>query len=99
MVQGLIVDDNIIEIQAAERIRGYKVFTLTEPSRLVIDIPNGVSGPKLENMRIDRLGIATVRYESHPEYLRIFLDSTQGRILPYRVEETDKSLKIIITNP
>jgi hypothetical protein len=99
VVQGLNVDDNIIEIQATERIRDYKVFTLTEPSRLVIDIPNGLSGPKLENIRIDRLGIATVRYENHPEYLRIFLDSTQGRILPYRVEETDKSLKIIITNP
>jgi outer membrane beta-barrel protein len=99
LVTGLNVDDNMIEIQATERIRDYKVFTLTEPSRLVIDIPNGVGGAKLENIRIDKLGIATARFENHPDYLRIFLDSTQWRILPYRIEESDKSLKIIITTP
>jgi outer membrane beta-barrel protein len=80
-------------------VHGLNVFTLTEPSRLVIDIPNGVSGFKLKNIRIDKLGIATVRFENHPDYLRIFLDATQGRILPYRIEESDKSLKIIITTP
>lgn len=99
LVSGLNVDDNMIEIFASERIRDYNVFTLTEPSRLVIDIPNAVSGFNLKSIRIDKLGIATVRFESHPEYLRIFLDAAQWRILPYRVEESDKSLKIIITTP
>jgi len=99
MVTGLNVDDNMIEILATERIRNYNVFTLTEPSRLVIDIPNGVSGFRLKSIRVDKLGIATVRFENHPDYLRIFLDATQWRILPYRIEESGRSLKIIITTP
>jgi len=99
LVNGLNVDDNMIEIVATERIRDYKVFTLTDPSRLVVDIPNAVSGFKLKNIRIDKLGIATVRFENNSEFLRIFLDATQWRILPYRVEESEKSLKIIITTP
>jgi outer membrane beta-barrel protein len=99
LVNGLNVDDNMIEIIATERIRDYKVFTLTDPSRLVVDISNAVSGFKLKNIRIDKLGIATVRFENNPEFLRIFLDATQWRILPYRVEESEKSLKIIITTP
>ena len=89
----------MIEIIATESIKDYKIFTLTEPSRLVIDIPNAVSSFKLENISIDKLGIGAVRFESNPDYLRIFLDATQWRILPYRVEVADKSLKIIITTP
>jgi outer membrane beta-barrel protein len=99
MVTGLNSDNNMIEIQATERIRDYDVFTLTDPSRLVIDIPNAVSGFKQNNFRIDKLGISTVRFESHPEFLRIFLDADQWRILPYRIEESDKILKVIITTP
>lgn len=99
LVYGLKVVDNMIEIIANEHIKDYKIFTLTEPSRLVVDIRNAVSGFKLENFSIDKLGIAAVRFENHPGYLRIFLDASQSRILPYRVEEADKSLKIIITTP
>jgi hypothetical protein len=99
LVNGLDVVDNSIEIIATEPVRDYKIFTLTEPSRLVIDIPNAVSGFNLKNIRIDKLGVAAVRFENYPDYLRIFLDATQWRILPYRIEESDKSLKVIITNP
>jgi outer membrane beta-barrel protein len=99
LVYGLKVVDNMIEFIATESIKDYKIFTLTEPSRLVIDIPDAVSGFMQENISIDKLGISVVRFENNPGYLRIFLDATQWRILPYRVEEADKSLKIIITTP
>jgi len=96
-VTGLCFKDNALEILASERIRKYDVFTLSQPSRLVIDISNAASGFKAKFIQANRLGIARVRFESYPDYLRMFLDAEQGLILPYRVEETDGSLKIIIT--
>lgn len=99
LITGLNVELNTIEIMATGQIRDYKLLTLSEPSRLVIEIPNAVSGFKQKSIQIDKLGIAAARFESHPDYLRIFLDATQWRIIPYRIEETDRSLKIIITTP
>jgi hypothetical protein len=99
MITGMKIDQNVLEIMATERIRDYKVFTLSQPSRLVIDIPNTISGLSVTRILVDRLGIATVRLESYPDYLRIFLDAKEGRLIPYRIEETDKGLKVIITTP
>ncbi|NVN90325.1 MAG: outer membrane beta-barrel protein [Desulfuromonadales bacterium] len=96
LVTGLCVRDNALEILSSERIRKYEIFTLSQPSRLVADITNAASGFK-NVIPVNSLGIATVRFESYPETLRIFLNASQGRILPYRVEETDKSLRIIMT--
>ena len=97
LVTGLCAQDNALEILSTERIRKFDVFTLSQPSRLVIDINNAVSGFKLNSIPFNNLGIATVRFETYPEFLRIFLNAVQGRILPYRVEETDKSLRLIMT--
>ncbi len=96
-VTGICLRESAVEIQAGERIRKYGVFTLAQPSRLVIDISNAASGFKAGTIRTNRLGIAAVRFENYPEFLRIFLDAGQGRILPYRVEESDPCLRIIMT--
>jgi outer membrane beta-barrel protein len=97
IITGLRAEENALEIQANERIRNYSVFTLTQPSRLVIDINNAVSGFSKTSILIDKVGLATLGFESYPDYLRIFLNAGQGRILPYRVQEGEKSLKIIMT--
>ena len=97
LVNGLCFRENALEILASEQIRKYDVFTLSQPSRLVIDISNAASGFKAKFIQTNHLGIAKIRFESYPDYLRIFLDAVQGLILPYRVEETGGSMKIIIT--
>lgn len=99
LITGMRVDKNEFEIIATEPIRNYKLFTLSQPSRLVVDIANGESGFILKKVVINRLGIATVRFESYPEYLRIFFDAAQGRMIPYKIEETATGLKIIVTGP
>jgi len=99
LVTGMRVNKNEFEIIATEPIRDYKVFTLSQPSRLVVDIANGESGFILKKIVINRLGIATVRFEAYPEYLRMFFDAAQGRMIPYRIEETTTGLKIIVTSP
>ena len=99
LITGLKVEGDALEIMASGRIADYKIFTLTQPSRLVIDIGNAVSGFRAPSITLNRLGIAAVRFESYPDYLRIYLDGAEGRLIPYRVEETDKGLKIIVTTP
>ncbi|HEX9080113.1 MAG TPA: outer membrane beta-barrel protein [Desulfuromonadaceae bacterium] len=98
LIRGLKVEDNALEIMASGRI-SYTIFTLPQPSRLVIDINDAVSGFHAPSITLNRLGIAAVRFESHPEYLRIYLDGAEGRLIPYRVEETGTGLKIIVTTP
>src|SRR5512133_103676 len=99
LITGLNVEQSTIEILASGPIRDYSLITLSDPSRLVIDIPNAVSGFKQNSIPIDKCGIALLRFESHPDFLRIYLDATQWRIIPYRLEESDTGLKIIITTP
>lgn len=99
LITGLQVERDSISILASGQIRDYKLLTLSDPSRLVIDIPDAVSGFERKNIPIDKLGISAARFESHPGHLRIFLDATQWRIIPYRIEEAGASLKIVITTP
>ena len=46
---------------------------------------------------VHKLGIAAVRFGSYPDHLRLVFDAEQGVLLPYRIEETDKGLKIIMS--
>lgn len=96
MVTGIRIDRNALEIIATGRIGNYKVFTLSQSSRLVIDIPNAVSGFEANRIPIHNLGIAAVRLWSYPDYLRVVLDAEQSELLPYRIEGTEKGLKIIV---
>jgi hypothetical protein len=98
LISGLNVEQNGLEIVASERIRDYRVLTLTQPSRLVIEIPNGVSGFTEKSVAVNRLGIATVSFENSPDLQRIILEGAQGRLIPYRIQETAKGLKVIVTN-
>ncbi len=99
LITGLKQDKNFLEILASERIRDYRVITLSQPSRLVIEIANAVHGFKADSIAINRLGIATAAFGSFPGYLRITFTATQGRLIPYRIEETATGLKIIVTSP
>jgi outer membrane beta-barrel protein len=99
MVTGYKIVENALEILATERIRDYKVYTLVQPSRLVVDIKNGLNGFRANSILINRVGITTVRMEDGSDYLRIVLDAAEENLLPYRIEETEKGLKVIITKP
>lgn len=98
LVTDLTVENVSIEIRAEERIEDYTIYTLTGPSRLVIEISNAVFRLGTNNVVINKFGISNARFEHHPKFLRIFLDAVYGRIIPYRIEETDASLNIILSN-
>jgi hypothetical protein len=99
LITGLALEQNGLEIVAGERITSYRVLTLTQPSRLVIEIDNCVSGFAQKSVKINRLGIATVNFENSSGGLRVILEGgSRMQLIPYRIQETTKGLKVIITN-
>ena len=55
------------------------IFTLTEPDRLVIDLPEATLGTQLPNETFDTGVVERIRYAQHgDEYLRVVLDLRQS---------------------
>jgi hypothetical protein len=99
LVSVIKTNHGLIEIHGSERIVKYDVYTLTRPSRLVIEIKNAVSRDGDITIPINKFGISNARFENTPKFLRIIFDAAQGRILPYKIEESNPSLNIIGTTP
>ncbi len=100
LITDLKSDSVMIEIHAKTRIKDYTVITLASPSRLVVELKNAESRLG-EKIVINKLGIKEALFENNPAFLKITLEAAQGRIIPipYRIEETDASLNIVITSP
>jgi OOP family OmpA-OmpF porin len=94
MVTGVAVSQNMLEITTAGRIRNYTSFTLTQPSRLVIDIRDAVNGLGAKKIPVDWAGVTMVRFGSYPDHLRVVLDAAQSEFPSHRIEETGTGLKI-----
>lgn len=99
LISVIKTNHGLIEIHGSERIIKYDVYTLTRPSRLVIEIRNAVSRDGDITIPINKFGISNARFENTPKFLRIIFDASQGRILPYKIEESNPSLNIIGTTP
>lgn len=96
-ISGIRMEKNALEIIANEPIRNYRVFTLTQPSRLLIDINNFTNGLGVDNIPMHRLGVSSIRVVGNGDSVRIILEAAQGDILPYRIQETPQGLKVILT--
>jgi outer membrane beta-barrel protein len=99
MLTGLTIDQNALEITTTAQVKSYKTFTLSQPSRLVIDINDAINGLGASRVPVHKFGILAVRLGTHPNFLRIVLDPEQGKLLPYRVVETAAGLKVIMATP
>lgn len=96
MITGLKINGNTLEIAATGRLANYGVFSLSQPSRLVLDMPNTVNGMGTNRIPVHKLGIATIRFGSHADSLRVVLDSSQSELFPYKIEDTEKGIRIIM---
>jgi hypothetical protein len=99
MITGMKIEGNALVISATGRLVNYKVFTLAQPSRLILDLANTVNGMGTDNLAIHKLGIASVRFGTYPDSLRMVLDAEQSELFPYRIEEIENGLKIVMTIP
>lgn len=88
-----------LEIAVSGPVDNYKVFTLKDPARLVIDlfgVRNGVAGRKVT---IDAFGVASARIGEYPDKTRIVFDAAQTLLPAYEVVRTDSGIKLAMTPP
>ncbi|PNT94204.1 N-acetylmuramoyl-L-alanine amidase [Clostridium thermosuccinogenes] len=77
---------------------GYNVFRLTDPDRIVIDIPNASVPEKQGTIKVDSGRISTVRYAQHNSSTARVVIDTKG--LPhYSIAEKDGQLIIDVQSP
>lgn len=84
------------EIVTAGTVAGYKTFALTKPPRLVIDVV-GAKSVMAGKIQLRGFGIKGARIGTYHGKLRIVLDGLR-EISPYRIEKTERGLKIIMRN-
>ena len=65
-------------------MESFKVFKLTQPDRLVIDIPKTRSALANKTVDVNRFGLGKARVGGSPEKLRIVFDSV-GTVPEYPV--------------
>jgi len=96
----VVIGANGVEIISDLGIESYKVFKLSDPTRLVIDIfcATCVTNGKSLKFVVNRMGVSRVRVGTHPGKLRVVVDSPLARFPDYRVEKTERGLNLLLTN-
>jgi opacity protein-like surface antigen len=99
-ISTVVIGPNGVEIISDLGIETYKVFKLSAPTRLVIDIfcATGSSNGKTLKFAVNRMGVSRVRVGTHPDKLRVVVDSPLARFPDYRVVKTGRGLKLLLKN-
>ena len=94
ILTGVTIDKNGVDMTTSGTVKKFNIFTLTQPSRLVIDVYGAVNGLDVSRAVVNRFGLQSVRFGHHPDYLRIVLDAAREELLPYRASITKTGLRI-----
>lgn len=85
--------DNLV-IVTGSGVADYNAFTLTDPGRLVIDVPRAKCSILAKDMPVKRFGIAKARVGTYPDKVRLVFDAAGKKFPPYKIEKTGKGLKV-----
>jgi len=99
-VANVVIGSNGVEIISDLDIETYKVFKLSAPTRLVIDIfcaTYGTDGKTLK-FAVNRKGISSLRIGTHPGKMRVVLDSPLVKFPGYRLEKTERGLNLLFND-
>ncbi|MBI1920898.1 MAG: type IV pilus secretin PilQ [Geobacter sp.] len=88
-----------VEIAVTGPVENYKVFTLKEPARLVIDLFGVKSGVVGRKIGVDAFGVASARIGEYQDKTRIVFDAAQTLLPAYEVVRTDAGIKLAMTPP
>jgi outer membrane beta-barrel protein len=85
MLTGMTIRPDALEVVFTKSFY-YEIHVLSKPSRLEIDIHDAVNGLAVDKAAVNKIGIATVRLENRPDFLRFVLYPAVGYSLPSRVD-------------
>jgi type IV pilus assembly protein PilQ len=87
-----------IFVEVSGGVEAYNSFKLTQPDRLVIDIPGVKSGLSSKTVDVNGFGIGKARLGPSPEKVRIVFDALQGVLPHYQISKSDTGLKIVFAD-
>lgn len=86
-----------VRVKFSEPVTQYRHFTLTMPSRIVLDIYGETKRlARTETFNVNTHWISTMRLSSSEGYLRMVTDVAAANVPAYVVEPEDGGLKIVI---
>ena len=89
---------NELLIQGDAPMKNYKSFLLTNPARLVLDIPNVTLRGKLFELPVDGPELIRIRVAPHPDKVRFVFDLTDASGIIHNILPLEKGLKVIIAS-
>jgi len=93
-VRSIVVKKDYIEIKADAPIENYKIIRISDPWRLIIDIPGAVSAIPQKVVRIGSHNVSKARIGAHKGFLRIVLDSTVSPLPTETITPLENSLRV-----
>lgn len=91
----LSVTDGVVEI-VVDNFTTYKSFTLTEPTRFVIDFAGAKASLKAAAAKAKVPGVTAVRFSQYPDKVRIVFDLPKGDLPAYKVEKLDSGVRVLL---
>jgi hypothetical protein len=93
-VRDITAGDGFIEILANQPVADYKATQISEPSRLIIDIPADKINQKAQTITINKFGVSKARIGIAPKNIRIVLDSGRAEFPAHTISNTPTGLRI-----
>ena len=93
-ITAIKVETTHIDIKANGRLDDFTQFKLSQPNRLVIDLPGATSSLSEKGIPVRRFGFALIRVGHYPDHTRIVLDAGSLPIPDYKITPTEKGLRI-----
>ncbi len=91
----LNVADGVVEI-VVDNFTTYKAFTLTEPTRFVIDFAGAKASLKAAAAKAKVPGVNAVRFSQYPDKVRIVFDLPKGDLPAYKVEKLESGVRVML---
>ena len=83
-----------VQISSSAPVNNPRVFRLTGPNRLVIDLPGAQNAFQKAEIPCNRFGINKVRVGIYPDKVRFVFDSGQSPTPTYRIEKSQSGLLV-----
>jgi type IV pilus assembly protein PilQ len=93
-VKEITTGASYIEIRANQPIADYKTTRMSDPDRLVIDIPADKISQKAKTYTLNKFGISKARIGVSPTNIRIVIDSGKGGFPGHTVSSSGNGLRI-----
>ena len=93
-ITAIKVETTHIDIMASGRLDDFTQFKLTQPNRMVIDVPGATSSLSAMEIPVRRFGVARIRIGRYPDHMRIVLDAGSSPFPDYKITSTAKGLRI-----